>query len=536
MILKKPYAILIKYFRLIHIILTVLSVFIALSLRKLVHFFQTFIANNYSITITPNLVSDTISPFLYIAIIISLIILGAVYILLQVKKKPNKLYLVISGYYIILLIGIIISAILINGLSVSLWETASARMYRDLSGIIYYPIYIIVIILITRSLGFNVKQFNFKDDLKELEITEADSEEIELNLNFQTYKFLRFLRRLKREFKYYYLENKFVIYIIGAAVALVIGYIGLTNYEKIKYTYRENHSFSYNSFTLDVLESMITNVDSGGDIIYDDKYFVVIKLQITNSSSEAKYLDYDNLKLYYGKDYVYPTLDLGSKFVDFGDPFMNDQIKAGATKTYIIPYMIDKKYQNKNFKLLLYTGASFKSKEFIAKTTSVTLKPTEYSEVNFKKNASLGDTISLSSSLLQDSKVMFANALTDTRYEYSYKSCYQDACRDYKDVVVADSSYQSKQALIVLDYSLAFDKSSASYENIFDAKTFANNFLKVEYNENGSLKRSNVKYVTPQKLSDKMVLQTTGNILNSDILNLIITVRNKEYSVNIKGT
>ena len=89
-----------------------------------------------------------------------------------------------------------------------------------------------------RSLGFDVKKFNFKSDLKELEITDKDSEEIELNLNFQTYKAERTIRRFIRELKYYYLENKKVIYIIGAALVIILGFLIYKNTEKIKYTYK----------------------------------------------------------------------------------------------------------------------------------------------------------------------------------------------------------------------------------------------------------------------------------------------------------
>ena len=103
MILKKPYAFLIKNFRKIHILLTILTGFIIFETHQLVVFFRDYIANNYSVTVTDNLVSTTISPWLYISIIVTILILVAVYILLKTKKKPTKMYFFTILYYIILL-------------------------------------------------------------------------------------------------------------------------------------------------------------------------------------------------------------------------------------------------------------------------------------------------------------------------------------------------------------------------------------------------------------------------------------------------
>lgn len=90
MILKKPYAFLIKNFRKIHILLTILTGFIIFETHQLVVFFRDYIANNYSVTVTDNLVSTTISPWLYISIIVTILILVAVYILHQNQKETHK--------------------------------------------------------------------------------------------------------------------------------------------------------------------------------------------------------------------------------------------------------------------------------------------------------------------------------------------------------------------------------------------------------------------------------------------------------------
>ena len=229
MILRKPYAFLIKNFRVIHIILTFLTIYILYKTNAIVDFYKEFVINNYSVTIIDNLASNYVGVLLCFSIILVIGILIAIYILLKTKNKQNKIYLVGILYYFILLVLVIISYYLINGLELELWSTASARTYRDIAQMVYYPQFIFIIVLAIRALGFNVKQFNFKNDLKELEITDSDNEEVELNINFQTYKFERSLRRILRELKYYLKENKIVIMVITLILIGIFGFMFYKN-------------------------------------------------------------------------------------------------------------------------------------------------------------------------------------------------------------------------------------------------------------------------------------------------------------------
>ena len=83
MILKKPYALLIKNFRKIHILLTILSVLIVIETNKIAGFFRAYTANNYSVTVTDDLVSTTINPWIYVLILATIGILVAIFVLLN---------------------------------------------------------------------------------------------------------------------------------------------------------------------------------------------------------------------------------------------------------------------------------------------------------------------------------------------------------------------------------------------------------------------------------------------------------------------
>jgi hypothetical protein len=63
MILRKPYAFLIKYFRFINLGLLVLSGYVAYKITPIVSFFSSYVSNNYSAIISANFSSNFIMVF-----------------------------------------------------------------------------------------------------------------------------------------------------------------------------------------------------------------------------------------------------------------------------------------------------------------------------------------------------------------------------------------------------------------------------------------------------------------------------------------
>lgn len=534
MIFKKPYGFLIKRFRIIHIILTALTIFIAVSSRNILAFFRRFISNGYSVTVVDNMASEYISWTIYVTVIFVVVSLIAVYVLLRTKKKPNKIYLASIIYYIILFIFIIIASYLINSLSEGLWSAAAARTYRDIAQIIYYPQFFFIIVLGIRALGFNVKQFDFKSDLKELEITEEDSEEIELNINFQTYKAERLIRRFIREFYYYYLENKLIVNIIFIIVVAITLFLGFKSYEKIRYTYDVGETFNYNGFSINVKDSILTNVDETGNSIFDGKYYLVLKLEIKNNSLNNANLEYNNLKIYVDGEYINPSLDIGNHFLDYGNPFMGKKFSSGESKTYIIPYILTEDQVSNNYRLTIYTGAAQKSRNFLAKTINVKINPTRLMDVDVVREARLNESVSFSSTYLNNSSLTIKSMQIASRYEYQYESCYRETCRTYTGLVTTNTAGQMGQTLLIMDYDFAMDEESDAYTNIKDIKTFSDMFISVEYTLFGETYEEEVTNVTPNRVTDKLILQTTNMVENAEEVNLLITIRDRCYKIKIK--
>ena len=145
------------------------------------------------------------------SIFIIIVAILSIYYLLKYKEKPVKWYVVMIIYYIVLFIMLFWYSGIIASMSKTVLSAKMARVYRDVSIIIYLPQYIFVIFTVLRAVGFNLKQFNFQSDLKELEIKSEDNEEVEVGFELDGYKTKRFFRRFKREFSYYLIENKLMV-------------------------------------------------------------------------------------------------------------------------------------------------------------------------------------------------------------------------------------------------------------------------------------------------------------------------------------
>ncbi len=526
----------IKHFKLIHLILTILAGFIAISSLEAVNFFREYVSNNFYASITDNMGMDYVSSFLILAIILALGIFLALVILLRAKKKPNTFYMVSIGYYLFLLVMLLVARGLINGLSDGLWETAAALQYRDFAQIIYYPQLGFIVILIIRTLGFDVKKFDFKNDLKDLELTDEDSELIEINIGFDISKVERTIRRVIREFRYYFKENKFIIVVIGFIGVAFIFYKVSNNYEKTKYNYKVNQSFNYNGFSYKIEDSIITNLDYAGNIIKENTYYLLVKLSVTNNSGESKPFEYDNFKIYEGRDYYKPELDIGTNFIDYAKPYRGENIRPGTTKTYLLTYVIGKKYKS-SYNITLYAGVALK-KENENKIIKVKINPIVLDEIKAVSKVKLNIPLSFKGTYLNDTTLNIKDYQIGENYQYKYQICseyFDDDCREYTGLVTPNMNYSinNKLAVLALDCDFTLDETSAYSASYKEAGTFFENFVKVRYTYNGETQIEELKNLTPAELKGTVVLQLSGKILDATDVELLLTIRNKSYIVTL---
>ena len=261
MIIRKPYAFLIKHFRKIHILLFVLCGYIYYKNLQLSSFVKEFMNlgtyDAYAEPIT-DYVTGLSTITLIILIIGSIVLLG----LLRYKKKPWKLYILPILEYLLVLLVFYATKSFFNNYTGEL-QTATIRAIRDflfIGSILQYPT---MAIFLFRILGADLKKFNFKMDEEYLELENNDREELEINIEFDKAGIKRGIKRFIRNAKYVYLEHKITIScIVGLLVTILLissyRYVFITNR-----TYKEGESlFDNDNLGYEKFKSIIYNSEN----------------------------------------------------------------------------------------------------------------------------------------------------------------------------------------------------------------------------------------------------------------------------------
>ncbi len=528
MILKKPYAFLIKYFRIINIILAVLAGYVARRTYGVITFFNDYVVNNYTGNIYKGFSTEYISPIFYLAIVVLLVGIIGITLLFIYKKKPTKAYIASIGYYIILIIFLnIVSGALIS-LEKTVMTAEAARIYRDLSLLSVLPQIYFILLFLFRGLGFNIKKFNFDKDIKELEVAEGDNDEVEVTFKNDGVKLRRLIRRFGREFVYYLKENLLMAAIFGAILLCVALYFASKsapkNYDK---TYKQGVLFNNGEMSYRFEDSIVTNLDYRGNKFSDDEYYLVARVYIENNSMDTVNLDSRLFRLIYKREGIYPSTDKAANFSDYGDSCFDKTVLKDSSRSCLLVYRLTKKQIKKNYKIKIQNGTAYSQNVRVAKYNYVNITPAIIENIITQKEVKAGEELSFETSSIGNVKIKLSNPLVTTKYVYDYEFCNdRKVCNKYKNVINIDYTLNNK-VLMIFDYEFS-SESKWSLEKIFEL------FSKFRYKNDNEYEYITVKNVTPKGLKNKIVLETSSKIKDSDGYDLLFVIRNKEYIINIK--
>lgn len=532
MILRKPYAFLIKYFKLINFVISGLAAYIAYQTYEIVTFFNEYISNNYSGNFYKGFYHNYISPFNYLFIVLMLICLLAVFFLFIYKKKPTKVYLTSIIYYVLYIVFLVIITDVMITLETNVITAEMARLYRDISIIVFIPQTILIVIYLIRSLGLNIHKFNFEQDLKEIEIEEKDNEEVEITFKKDSVKLQRNIHRFIREFKYYVKENKFIFSVLCLVLLFIIAFlIYKAMPEIIDSKYNQGDTFIANNLNYTIQDSIITNIDYKGDIITKDKYYLVIRLNIENTMNENIKIDYNNFRLKIKDSYIYPTLNKGKYFIDYAHNEYALEIKRNSKKVYSVVYEIEEKDVKKNYEIKITNGEAILDNKLVGKHNYIKITPIVINKKSVVEIKNINQEVNFSNSNLDNSKLLITNSLITDRYIYDYEYCINDICDKYKDII---NNQASNKTLIILDYTFELDSEIPFYNYSKNINTVISTFAKIKYIENEKEVYADIENITPSKMKNQIAIKTTSKIKNSKDVYLSITIRNKEYLIKIK--
>ena len=528
MILRKPYAFLIKNFKLIHLILTVLMFLFFQKLKSLVDYFNSYIDLKRFENI-PGIVNEVFdSALLYLPIII-IIVISIVMWLLITKKKPVKFYVISIITYLIEIVAVIVAYMTLVTIQQGEPDSTLIMVFRDfLEFLVYVPIPL-MIIAISRSIGFNMKRFNFKKDMLELDIAEEDNEEFEVEVNIDTEDIKSKLNRKKRFIKYVYLENKAVFWVGGilTIIAIAVGvYIYSNSGEKI---YLEKEIF--NSYGVDVFveQSYKIKKDPIDKTIKSDKFYVVVLLNLKNNLDEEVKIPYNKIYLKVTEQDKYsPTDEYKEYFNEFGLRYFSyDNLEKLENQKYILVYEVDDKYQNNNFILEYLTK---EENNEIFEYAKVALIPKEYKESTLVTTKKLGENLTFEESLISGTEITISEIEINSKFNYKYFQTIGGVEKEFIKTIVPtnESIYEKTIMKLKVDLKENTELNPKIYSSIFEK------YVTIEYNYNGKINIQKPRIIDlTLKDSEYVYLEVISDIAKSDEVSMIFNIRDKKFKYEL---
>ena len=530
MIIRKPYALLIKNFKRIHFVLALLMGYLALKSNDIYSFVVKYIDTGIYGQYTGNLGDNFINiPMFLIALIIILGLL-VIYVLMRFKQKPTLLYLVMSIFYAVLIIYFFQTLSVFQTIESNLIAPRDIRLFRDIAMLFNVIQFAFVILVSIRALGFDIKKFNFGEDLEQLEINVSDNEEVELTVGVDTENIFQKYRRSRREIWYYIVENAFVLGIIF--IIILIPVINNLFFAKIiqNRTISQTTPANIGYYQLSINDVYVTKLNQRGEVISKDKNYVIINFDIYNYASYPIKLDVENISLVGKDNKVYtPTFNLYNYFNDLGMGYDNQDINANQTKQYILVFEID----NNSDRLLLryYEGSKTSGLKLTARYLHIKLDPIIINKISKVKEVNINEELSFIES--NNNSLKINSFELNDQFTYDATLCYERKCSTVLSYLSLPYNITNKTILkLTYDYILSNDNKSM---NIEDLKSLINYHGKLVYTyKDKDYKTTLVNKNPSDYYGNDLYYQIPNAAKEASKIKLVFTIRDKEYIYNLK--
>ena len=529
MIIRKPYAFLVKHYKVIHLFMILPILYLIYKSFAVMQFFNSFVSNGY-LTKEINIASIYYSFLMPLLAFIVVLISYMINSLLKSKNKGHGIYIFTMVVYLLFFIFTLFLKGILNSFETTDIDSSVALMYQGISSIFFYIQPVAIILLVLSAFGFNFRNFEFIDIKDEISVDEADSEEVEINIGLEDYKIKRGFRKYFRELKYYIIENKVIFTAIGIITGIILAIVITLWVISLNRIVRVDQSFTHSKFSISFNDALLSNYDYNGNVIDSSKIYLAIKTTVKNNTKGLLTLDTDDFWLAIGNKYYYPVLDRSGKFLDLAKPYYGEKIGAGESNEYVLVYELDNDLAQVNYDIKVLDSITYKEKEIIPKYKEITITPE--SSFNIVDNGTFekGTTINFNKTTLLNSSLSIGDYSISKIYQYSYQYCYNDKCSDSMNSVTASAN----NTLLVLNGNITLDKNSSYFKYKLSNNNFAQDFMKLEYTIGDKTSYLNVKDVTPNNSDSVIVLETSNYIKSADSINLIITIRNQKYTYKLK--
>ena len=535
MILRKPYAFFIKYFKLFHAIIAVLVAFLLYRSFTVYNFFKAYVVNYSSALneLSPSTLMNMYSLIMVLGIILLIIVLLSVMIY---KKKPKALYI----FSLIVYIGVIvlygITYPILRDISVSILDIRVSSALRDFFMIAVALQFVTLVWYIVRATGFDIKQFDFGTDLQKLDINEKDSEEIEVALEFDQNKVHRQIRYKIRQLKYVYGENKFIINTVGIILAVILVFTIYLNIGVYTASYDQGSSFSASGVVMNVRDTYLTQTDPFGKSLTNDM-IVVVKLDIKSNGGVNTTLNTGLTTLRVDNQSYSQDVNYAKELYDLGTAYTSQQL-GDEFKSYILTFIVPKDDAKKKMVLKFNDNVSYVKGEIGAKSIMVTLKPTDLTQKQDEHSVKLGEEENFEDSVLGSSVFKINSYEINDKFKLNYKYCYgTDKCIDSSEYLTSTATGNYFKTLMKVDADFSVD-SNVNSTQIISFNDFLNTFATINYKIGSGWisKRISTQSIKPKVSSDSSYyyIEVPSDVKNASEIYLTFNVRNQVYNYVLK--
>ena len=519
MIIRKPYAFLIKNFKKLHMLLLALSIYVFFQINDVNSFMNTFMKLGvYDSTTDP--VTRHITFLLSFSCILIFALSTSILFLLHHKKKPWKIYLFpIIEYLALFFVLEMVKGFFANytyGIA-----TSDLNFIRDLFSIFMIVQIVPITVFVMRVLGLDYKKFGFNLDEEFLQLSESDREEIEVALDIDINTFKRLFKRLWRNVIYFYNDHKKICNAIGGILVVITLYNGYKYFFVVNRSYKEGNNFDVNGYTIKINKTYFTDKDYKGDIISNNSNFVILDVSVTNHYS-PRTIKIENFHIKNGSskyDYITTKSIYANEFQDLGKVY-DDKVDIGRGKTanFIIIFRVDKILKKNRFVLYFQENSNMLRR--------IKLKVSDYSKFKETTNYSLMDDMEVNFATGNKEIMSFDNYDFTDEVEYQVRNCVYESCETIKKTYTSDDLHK------VLEIKFGSE--------VFDGKNmidFLSKYGKIYYEDsNKELVKLDIDNAVGKKYYGKLVyLKVPNEIVDSNNVYIEFTVRNLKYHYQIVG-
>ena len=530
MIIRKPYAFIIRHFKVINLVIAGCIAFLAVNATNLQ---QQFIDLKTSKMYTYAGAEFLISNNIFLFVIVGLILTGLVYYLLKEKKKPTRAYLATLAYFVGTALLIFYLKNVCNNLVSGTVTDSTLSLARDASMMIRYVGFVLFCIIFVRGIGFNLGQFNFSKDIREMKIVEEDSAEFEVMIGQNNYKYARGLRRFARECKYYFLENLVYFEMLGGLIVIACGIYGLYYYKTYLDRAKQESIMTVGGINYTVNGAYITGEDYNGNVVKENSRFVVVNLSLTNVMFAETELDLTKISIQSGKIEFFPTLSYNSKFYDLGIPYQDKQkLIPGETVDVTLTFEVPGTTNVRNWTLRIQESIDNSGLKVLVMYRKFKITTKDIDSEDKDSGFSLGQDMKINTVNHNMFKMNVQKFDILDNYEIQYALCNSKlTCSLQRKVITSTKNSTDTMLMLNLDYTM--------YDEAYFTKTFTTlndifaNYVTViytvgtkEYQEKGIL-------VSKENINNYVFLQVNRRIKSARDVKVKFDFRNQKYYLNL---